>query len=260
MTKTTNPDDAFITLAKAGEFLFREGDPGPEMFIIQEGAVELWKRVGDGEERMLSLTAGDFCGEQALLTGEPHLCSAQAVSRVKALRFDGPTLLELLRKEPELGLRLLRNLSRRAMLGMERALEAKLLIASQTEAIRQAAVPAAAPPAASTGGKPRRARLIHTSGDEFQLPDAADALVGRADPTTGFAPDVVLSSLDAQRSLSRRHATLLRQGDEFQVREEPGVRNGTFVNGKRLKAGVPVKVKEGDEIAFGLIKTVLRLG
>jgi predicted component of type VI protein secretion system len=70
----------------------------------------------------------------------------------------------------------------------------------------------------------------------------------------------VLSSLDAQRSLSRRHATLLRQGDEFHVREEPGVRNGTFVNGKRLKAGVPVKLKEGDEIAFGLIKTVLRLG
>jgi pSer/pThr/pTyr-binding forkhead associated (FHA) protein len=38
------------------------------------------------------------------------------------------------------------------------------------------------------------------------------------------------------------------------------VRNGTFVNGKRLKAGVPVKLKEGDEIAFGLIKTVLRYG
>ena len=255
----SSADDALIASVKVGEYLFREGEAGREMFVIQAGAVELRKKVGDSEEWMLALTPGDFCGEQALLSGEPHECSARAAAPVKALRIDGPTLLQLVSKEPEIALRLLRALSRRAMAGMERALEAKLLIASQTEAVRQAPVLVAST-ATSSSAKPRPARLVHTSGDEFPLPADHDALVGRADPTTGFAPDVVLSSLDAQRSLSRRHATLLRQGDEFQVREEPGVRNGTFVNGKRLKAGVPVKVSEGDEIAFGLIKTVLRLG
>ncbi len=256
----SSADDTLIASAKAGEYLFREGDPGREMFIIQDGAVELWKRIGDADERLLTLTSGDFCGDQGLLSGEPHACSARAVSSLKALRIDGPTLLDLVRKEPEIAMRLLRGLSRRAMLGMERALEARLVISSQTEALPQAPAPSKQTPALGAPAKPSRARLVHTSGDEFELPADHDALVGRADPTTGFAPDVVLSSLDAQRSLSRRHATLLRQGDAFQVVEEPGVRNGTFVNGKRLKPGVPVKLKEGDEIAFGLIKTVLRLG
>jgi Cyclic nucleotide-binding domain/FHA domain len=261
MAKTVpSADETLIASAKAGEYLFREGEAGREMFIIQSGALELWKKIGDADERMLTLTQGDFCGEFALLSGEPHAFSARAVSGLKALRIDGPTLLSLMRTEPEIALRLMRGLSRRAMVGMERWLEARLLTESQTRSVQQAPAAAAAPPSAPAAANPRPARLVHASGDEFPLPADHDALVGRADPTTGFAPDVVLSSLDAQRSLSRRHATLLRQGDSFQVREEPGVRNGTFVNGKRLKAGVPVKLKDGDEIAFGLIKTVLRLG
>lgn len=255
----SSADEALIASAKAGEYLFREGDAGSEMYIVQDGAVELWKKVGDGEERMLSLVPGDFCGEQALLSGEPHACSARAVTGVKALRIDGPTLMALLGKEPEIALLLMRGLSRRAMLGMERALEARLVIASQTESVQSTPSAVVIPPLGRTG-EPVRARLVHSAGGEFPLPSEHDALVGRADPNTGFAPDVVLSSLDTQRSLSRRHATLLRQGDEYQIREEPGVRNGTFVNGKRLKAGIPVKIKDGDEIAFGLIKTVLRLG
>ena len=42
--------------------------------------------------------------------------------------------------------------------------------------------------------------------------------------------------------------------------EEPGVRNGTFVNGKAIKTGQPTKIVDGDEVSFGLIKTVFRVG
>jgi len=62
----TNADDTLIASVKAGEHLFREGDPGREMFIIQDGAVELQKKIGDSDERLLTLTAGDFCGDQGL--------------------------------------------------------------------------------------------------------------------------------------------------------------------------------------------------
>ncbi len=34
--------------------------------------------------------------------------------------------------------------------------------------------------------------------------------------------------------------------------------NGTFVNGVRLETGVPVEIKAGDEVRFGVVETVFR--
>lgn len=35
-----------------------------------------------------------------------------------------------------------------------------------------------------------------------------------------------------------------------------GTRNGTFVNGERIKTGVEVKLNDGDRLRFGLVETV----
>jgi pSer/pThr/pTyr-binding forkhead associated (FHA) protein len=37
-----------------------------------------------------------------------------------------------------------------------------------------------------------------------------------------------------------------------------GVHNGTFLNGKRLEPGVPVPLRDGDELRFGLVEMVFR--
>jgi pSer/pThr/pTyr-binding forkhead associated (FHA) protein len=34
--------------------------------------------------------------------------------------------------------------------------------------------------------------------------------------------------------------------------------NGTFVNGERVETGVPVEIKPGDEVQFGLVKLAFR--
>ena len=230
-------EEAPVAAVKAGEYLFREGEAAQEMILVQEGTIELLK----GEARQLGLVeAGDFAGEGALLDAVPHPCSARAVTAAKVVRLDGGTFVELLRREPEIALRMVRRLSRR----LQRSLEA-------------GESPAAA---AAPSGAALPARLVHEGGSEFKLPAEGDALIGRADPSTGFAPNIVLSPVDTQRSLSRKHATIVRVGSEFELREEPGVRNGTFVNGKRVKAGTTVKIKDGDEVSFGLIKTTFRVG
>jgi pSer/pThr/pTyr-binding forkhead associated (FHA) protein len=103
------------------------------------------------------------------------------------------------------------------------------------------------------------ARFVHVeSGSQFPLPNASDAVVGRADPRSKFQPEIELSAVDAHRSLSRRHAVIKRAGNDFQLIEEPRVRNGTFLNGTRLSPGVATPLKEGDEVSFGLITTVFR--
>jgi 3',5'-cyclic-nucleotide phosphodiesterase len=103
------------------------------------------------------------------------------------------------------------------------------------------------------------ARLLHVeSGSYFPLPAASEAVVGRADPRSKSQPDVELSSVDAHRSLSRRHAVVKRVETGYRLVEEPRVANGTFLNGRRLRPGVAVPLKDGDEVSFGLIRTVFR--
>ena len=45
-----------------GQYLFREGDSGTEMFVIQEGQVRITKRAEGGELHLGTLGRGDFLG------------------------------------------------------------------------------------------------------------------------------------------------------------------------------------------------------
>ena len=52
---------------KTGEYVFREGDLGTEMYIINEGKVEILNQVGDEEQILAVLEKGDFFGEMSVL-------------------------------------------------------------------------------------------------------------------------------------------------------------------------------------------------
>lgn len=261
---TKAESDKDVLSVKAGESVYRAGDAATEMFLVKEGCVELTRSIGSDEARLALVEAGGFFGEVALLEDSPCDFSARAVTACKLLRLDGPTLREVLKHDPEIALRMIRRLSRRLHTALAAQLEAESAMhletgrpqAPKAKTLPPKPKPAEAPAAAK---RPLRPRLVHSGGDEFPLPIEGEAVVGRADPVKGYQPDVVLSSLDAKRSLSRRHAKLFRAGGDFWVVEEPGVRNGTFLNGKALKPGQPKKVHDGDEISFGLIKTVFRL-
>ena len=54
--------DPYLTVA-AGQPVFREGDAGTEMYIIETGTVDIL-RARSGAEPLASLEAGDFFGER----------------------------------------------------------------------------------------------------------------------------------------------------------------------------------------------------
>src|SRR5713226_9345669 len=71
---------------KRGEVLFREGDPGKEMYVIQTGKVNITKKVRDTEKILATLGAGEFLGEMALLNNKPRSAGAEiAVRLIKKL-------------------------------------------------------------------------------------------------------------------------------------------------------------------------------
>jgi hypothetical protein len=243
----------FVVSFQAGESIFNEGDTGETMFIIKAGEVEITRTVQGREQRLAVLEEGDFFGEMAILEEEPRMASARAKTECALLRIDGSTFDQMVRQNPEIPIRMLRKFSRRL-----RELAPGEVCVDEVGEVPAPAEPAP-PPAPVTAAVPR---IVHpASGTEFSIGGEGEIFIGRkADPATGFRPHIELGPIDAQRSTSRRHAKLTMREGKFFLREEIGVNNGTYVNGQRVATGVEVELNDGDEIRFGLVKTVLRIG
>ncbi len=92
-------------------------------------------------------------------------------------------------------------------------------------------------------------------GKEFVIIND-ESLIGRWDADGGIFPDVDLDQDDPEAKISRRHARVLIQSDQFFI-EDLGSTNGTFVNrGQRLLPGNRHPLNQGDEIIVG--KTFLK--
>lgn len=62
-----------------GEVLFREGDPGENLYVVLEGRVMISKNVsGAGEEALSFVDRGDYFGEMALIDNQPRSADAKA--------------------------------------------------------------------------------------------------------------------------------------------------------------------------------------
>ena len=70
--------------ADCGDVLFREGDPGDALFVVQEGIVE----VSAAEGRITTNYAGEIFGEMAVIDGKPRSATATCLVNSKLLRID----------------------------------------------------------------------------------------------------------------------------------------------------------------------------
>ncbi|HXU47311.1 MAG TPA: cyclic nucleotide-binding domain-containing protein [Thermoanaerobaculia bacterium] len=240
--------DDFMVEYPAGQYIFHEGELGTEMYLVNEGQVEVLNRVGEDDCQIAVLDKGDFFGEMSLLEDLPRAASIRALSDVKLVLINGTTFERMLQTNPEIAVRMMRKLSRRlrdadAML--------KEALASVGQSLQARELPRQdAPAPASTAPE----RLVHVpSGMEFPLSDGPETTLGRRDPVTGIDPDIDLTPVDSQRAVSRRHAKIYRQGSKVFLGEEIGTMNSTFLNGARLEKGVPSELKPGDEVRLGVV-------
>ena len=235
-----------------GEKIFAQGDLGTEMFIVQEGEVEIIKHIGAESHTLSRLEKGDFFGEMSLLEALPRTADAVAVTDVKVVAINGSRFDEMLRKNPEVAVRIIRKYSKR--LREANSLLEKL-VGREVDADQVSMDATVVAPAE----KATRHRLVDVAtGTAFFFSTGDETTIGRADPVTGILPDVDLTPVDTNRSVSRRHAKIIKTGDESHVLEEVGTVNGTYVNDQRIPTGVPVTLHNGDLLKIGLIsmKTV----
>jgi CRP/FNR family cyclic AMP-dependent transcriptional regulator len=97
----------------AGEVLFREGESGEVMFVIQSGAVRITKEIG-GEAKVLALLGpGEFLGEMAILNGKPRTATAIVLEATRCLVIEAKTLESMVARNAEIALRLIKKLAKR---------------------------------------------------------------------------------------------------------------------------------------------------
>ncbi len=162
-----------------GTVLFREGEPGPDMYVVHSGRVNVSKRVGDVEKILASLGPGEFLGEMSILNNKPRSATATCAEDSKLLVIDAKTFEAMIRGNAEIAIRLIKKLASRVVhylaVTAERAPRAGL--AGNRLELRAAEL------AARVGVKPEQAdevlmrllksRIVAVHADGVLVPDPA---------------------------------------------------------------------------------------
>lgn len=95
-----------------GEVLCREGETSDNLFLIRDGKIKLSKMTKSGKEQILHiLTKGDFFGEANLFDNAESSFTAVAISNAKVCTLSRTNLEEILKKSPQISMKILKELS-----------------------------------------------------------------------------------------------------------------------------------------------------
>ncbi len=98
-----------LMTVKAGEVLFRAGDPAECMYVVLSGQA----RIGDGNVVFEELSPGGIVGEMALIDHAPRSATVTAVTDCTLAEIDEKRFLFLVQQTPSFALNLMRLLSHR---------------------------------------------------------------------------------------------------------------------------------------------------
>lgn len=95
-----------------GEYLFHEGETARGFYVVQKGAVNVHRVNAGGKEQVIHIfRAGESFAEAALATPSGYPADARAVESSQVLMVQKDGFLALLKRQPELGLRMLSSMS-----------------------------------------------------------------------------------------------------------------------------------------------------
>ena len=96
-----------------GEVIFRQGDTGNCMFVIQKGEVEALAEVDGREVRLRSMGPNEFFGEMALFEKAERTATIRATKPTRVLTIDKKNFLGGIHEDPSLAFRIVETMSYR---------------------------------------------------------------------------------------------------------------------------------------------------
>lgn len=112
-TTPTGLFERFGETYPAGHVLFREGDAGKHMYVIQSGRVQLTRRVRGREVHLATLPVGEFFGEMAIINKQPRSATATVLEESHLLVLDARTFEAMIRGNAEIAIRMIKKLAAR---------------------------------------------------------------------------------------------------------------------------------------------------
>jgi len=106
---------ATVTVIKPlskGDYLFREGDSAAGFYIVQRGSVNVHRVTAAGKEQIIHVfRMGESFAEVALASEKGYPADARALEPTQVFLVQKDGILALLRRQPELALRMLGSMS-----------------------------------------------------------------------------------------------------------------------------------------------------
>lgn len=109
-----SPDELNLVLSRAslqavtkGTFLFRQGEPASEMFLLESGRVRLHEVTAGGRELLIRFVRpGEVFGDRAAMAGADYHASAESDASVQTYAWTNATIVTLLEEVPRLAINL----------------------------------------------------------------------------------------------------------------------------------------------------------
>jgi len=93
-----------------GTILFKEGDEGKEMFLINSGEVKLSRKTSQGDVVLAKLGFGEFFGEMSVITNQPRTVTAETLTDCRLNVITKDILETLVAGKPLVALSILKKL------------------------------------------------------------------------------------------------------------------------------------------------------
>src|SRR5438093_12127580 len=105
-------DAAVVKSRDKGDYLFREGGPAHGFYVVQTGAINVHRVSAAGKEQVIHVfRAGESFAEAALATDKGYPGDARSLEPSQVLLVQKAGVLALLKRQPELALRMLGSMS-----------------------------------------------------------------------------------------------------------------------------------------------------
>lgn len=105
---------------KDGEVIVQQGDRGNQIFIVQDGLVEVLREYDGVNYQIATLEEGDFFGEMAVFERISRAATVRALGPARVLSIDKADFLRRVKEDPSLAFHLVEVMSARIrQLGQE---------------------------------------------------------------------------------------------------------------------------------------------
>jgi CRP-like cAMP-binding protein len=96
-----------------GEIIFKEGETGNVMYVLQSGKVKITKKTASENITLAILESGEIFGEMALFDRLPRSATATALGNTRVLHIDKKKLFSTISRDPTLVFNVIETMSQR---------------------------------------------------------------------------------------------------------------------------------------------------